>query len=84
MAKLATTKELRSMQINDLLHEIVELELAVGKLRLGVKLRKEKDTGKYRREKRHLARMKTVLTEKRSEQLPTAKPVSTVPTPRKK
>jgi ribosomal protein L29 len=48
------------MSPEDLLKEIRQQENAVVKLRLGVKLGKEKDSAKYIREKKQLARMKTV------------------------
>jgi hypothetical protein len=67
------------MQIADLLREFKAQELLVEKMRLGVKLKKEKDTARYRREKRQLARMKTELTRKAHEQLRATSKVSTVP-----
>lgn len=60
MATLTTTKELRNMTPADLAKEIRAKENEVVKLRLGVKLGKEKDSAKYIREKKQLARMKTV------------------------
>ena len=78
MTKQTSITELRRMQIKDLLGEIRAQEHTVSKLRLGVKLRKEKDTAKYRGEKRQLARMCTVLAEKQTEELPAQKPGSTV------
>lgn len=64
MAAATTLTELRKMRPEDLLKEIRTQENSVVKLRLGVKLGKEKDSAKYIREKKQLARMKTVLTEK--------------------
>lgn len=81
MAKLATTTELRKMPLADLHKEIKEAEVQVAKLRLGVKLRKEKDTAKYVREKKQLARMKAVRSEKQREELQSAKAASTVAAP---
>ncbi len=54
-------KELKNMPLEDLLREIKEQSSVVAKLRLGIKMNKEKDTAKYKREKKQLARMKTVL-----------------------
>lgn len=64
MAQATTIKELRKMQLPDLLKEIAAVQLTVAKLRLGIKLGKEKNSAKYIREKRQLARMKTVASEK--------------------
>lgn len=69
MAKQTSIAELRTMQMKDLLGEIRTQERLVSKLRLGVKLRKEKDTAKYKSEKKQLARMRTVLAEKRADEL---------------
>lgn len=69
MAKLISIIELRKMQPADLRKEIREQEGTVAKLRLGVEMKKEKDSAKYKREKVQLARMKTILTEKQTEQL---------------
>lgn len=69
MAKLVSIIELRKMQPADLRKEIREQEGTVAKLRLGVEMKKEKDSAKYKREKVQLARMKTILTEKQTEQL---------------
>lgn len=63
MATTTTTKELRKMTQADLAKEIREKEGEVVKLRLGVKLGKQKDSAKYIREKKQLARMKTVQSE---------------------
>ena len=48
------------MSPEDLRKEVIAQENTVVKLRLGVKLGKEKDSAKYIREKKQLARMKTV------------------------
>ncbi|MCA9370850.1 MAG: 50S ribosomal protein L29 [Candidatus Peregrinibacteria bacterium] len=63
MSALTTTKELRNMTPEDLAKEIRAQEGEVVKLRLGVKLGKEKDSAKYVRQKKQLARMKTVYSE---------------------
>ena len=81
MASTTTIKELRNMQISDLIKEIKSQRTLVAKLRLGVKMQKEKDTSKYTREKKQLSRMMTVLTEKRAEELQKAIADATVPAP---
>lgn len=73
MSSLTTIKELRKMSAEDLRKEIIAQQNIVVKLRLGVKLGKEKDSAKYVREKKQLARMKTVYS-----------PVSSLPTEAKK
>jgi len=67
MAHLTTIKELRNMQIGDLIREILQHMSLVAKLRLGIKMKKEKDSAKYKREKKQLSRMQTVLSEKKAE-----------------
>lgn len=62
MSSLTSVKELRKMSPEDLLKEIRQQESTVVKLRLGVQLGKEKDSAKYVREKKQLARMKTVYS----------------------
>jgi hypothetical protein len=59
-----TMDELRAMNLQDLAREIKVQTLLVEKLRIGVELRKEKDTAKLRRERRQLARMRTEWTRK--------------------
>ena len=61
MSKNATTTELRKMSPADLRKEVEEKRAIVAKMRMGVALQAEKDTAKYRREKRMLARLITVL-----------------------
>lgn len=51
------------MQEKDLAKEIRDQQNLVVKLRMGVKMQKEKDSAKYIRAKKQLARMKTVLNE---------------------
>ncbi|MDD5751683.1 MAG: hypothetical protein PHS73_04160 [Candidatus Peribacteraceae bacterium] len=51
--------ELRAMQKPDLLREMKAQVILVEKLRLGIRLQKEKDTARYRREKKVFARMQT-------------------------
>lgn len=64
MTRRVTIAELRKMGTKDLQGEIMGKRLEVAKMRLGIVMQKEKDTGKYRTEKRKLARMLTVLNEK--------------------
>jgi len=64
MSSLVSIKELKNMPLEDLLREVKEQSAVIAKLRLGIKMNKEKDSAKYKREKKQLARMKTVLNEK--------------------
>lgn len=63
MAKTVTTAELRKMAPADLRKEISDKRADVAKMRMAVMARSEKDTAKYRREKKDIARMMTVLTQ---------------------
>ena len=69
MAKYATTTELRKMSAKDLQQEIREAKIEVAKLRMGVRLQKEKDTAKYEKERKQVARMETILSEKLSNEV---------------
>ncbi|MDD5469644.1 MAG: 50S ribosomal protein L29 [Candidatus Peribacteraceae bacterium] len=64
MAQIVTITELRSMQVADLAREVRGLRNDVAKMKISIKLGKQKDTGGYRGAKRQLARMLTVLSEK--------------------
>lgn len=66
MATTLTTKELRAMQATDLRKELSEKQILLQKIRLGIELRKEKDTAKLKRERRQISRMQTILREKRA------------------
>lgn len=79
MSAIATTTELRSMQIADLRHELAAHRAIVRKMRLGIHMSKEKDTAKYRREKKALARMTAVMGEKEKEALQKPKRPRRVP-----
>ncbi|MBI3619395.1 50S ribosomal protein L29 [Candidatus Peregrinibacteria bacterium] len=62
MSTTLTTSDLRNMQKEDLVREIRSHRMTLRKMRLGIRMKKEKDTAKYRSEKRTLARMLTILT----------------------
>lgn len=68
MVKYSTPAELRKMSAKDLQAELRDASTSVAKLRLAVHLQKEKDTAKYVREKKQLAVLKTILTEKLQEE----------------
>ncbi len=57
-----TLQDWRGMQQADLLREVATQRGLVARMRMGVRTRASKDTAAYRREKKRLARMMTVLT----------------------
>jgi ribosomal protein L29 len=63
MAKRITSTELRKMSAQDLRDDIRMTKVSIATLHIRVRLQKEKDTAKYKREKKNLARMQTVLSE---------------------
>lgn len=66
MTPSSAMNELRKMQPSDLEREVAAKRMQIAKMRIGVEIRQEKDTAKFRREKKELARMLTVLRQKRS------------------
>ena len=74
MVTKTTIKELRKMNLADLTREIFLQKALVAKMRLGIKMKKEKDTAKYRRERRQLARMETVFAELNSKPMESPSP----------
>ncbi|OGJ83217.1 50S ribosomal protein L29 [Candidatus Peribacteria bacterium RIFOXYC2_FULL_58_10] len=83
MTTETSTIELRKMQIPDLEKELRELTVSVLKMRLGIKLKKEKDTARYRLNRRQIARVRTILAEKQRESLSVKGKTSTLPHPKK-
>jgi ribosomal protein L29 len=63
MATILSTTELRKMSAEDLQKEITSRRAHLAKQKLSIGLQSEKDTGRFRREKRELARMLTVMNE---------------------
>ncbi|MBI2636393.1 50S ribosomal protein L29 [Candidatus Peregrinibacteria bacterium] len=64
MTATTTITELRAMPISDLRKELRIHQTHVRKMRLQITMNTEKDTGRYRREKKQIARMMMVLGEK--------------------
>lgn len=64
MATHLSATELRNMQMDDLRKEIAEKRLVIAKMRINVHMRSEKDTARFLREKKELARMLTIASEK--------------------
>lgn len=73
--------ELTAMPVEDLRKEIVTQRALVSKMRLGIQLNKEKDSAKFRRERRALARMLLAFDAvvKKGKQLKRKPKTSTVP-----
>lgn len=72
MATHLTTKDLRNMQTPELLKEIAEKRLIVAKMHIEIEMRSEKDTARFLREKKELARLLTVMNERPAEKAPAA------------
>lgn len=83
MSHTVSATELRNMQLQDLEHETSAKRMEVRKMKIGISLSKEKNTAKYRREKRLLARMCAILAEKKKQSLPQAPAAPTVSAPKK-
>jgi len=84
MAHASTITELRNMQASELEKDLQEKKLAVAKMRIDIDMRSQKDTAQYKKEKKQVARMQTVLTEKKADGkgLKTAEKTATVRAPR--
>lgn len=82
MASHTTATELRNMQVKDLQKEITSQKAEVARLNMAVTMQKEKNSAKYKHEKKQLARMETVLAEKLSQELLSAPKKSTVSAPK--
>ncbi len=63
MSTHLSAKELRNMQPEDLRKEIAEKRLVVAKMHIEIEMRSEKDTARFLREKKELARLLTVQNE---------------------
>lgn len=66
MSTLTAIKELRTMSVSDLEKELRTQLTVVRKMRIELTLNTEKDSARYRREKKQVSRLQTVLTEKRA------------------
>lgn len=64
MATHLSAKELRNMQMEELRKEVTAKRMLISKMHLDVQLNSEKDTARFRREKKELARLLTVIAEK--------------------
>jgi ribosomal protein L29 len=64
MAQHASMKELLNMSVDDVRRDVREQRATVAKLSMGIRMGKEKNSALYKREKRQIAHMLTVLTQK--------------------
>ncbi len=71
------------MQVDDLQKEIGAKRLVVAKMHIEIRMRSEKDTALFLREKKELARMLTIVQEKKNAKttLKTATKSAKVPAP---
>lgn len=80
MPRTSSSTELRKQPLEDLRREVAAKRLTLAKMRMGLRLQKEKNSGVYKAEKRELARMLTVMNEKNTtEQLLKKKNATTLP-----
>lgn len=91
MPKTTSAAEMRKMSPDDLRKEIAERRASVAKMKLGINMRSHKDTAQFRRDKKEVARLLTVLGEvergsekKDNSTLKDKRKVSTVPASAKK
>ncbi len=78
MADKTTIDELLKLPVKDLRREILSQQMIVARLRITTQMQKEKNTANYVHERKQLARMKTALTKKMTDELSVPKGDSTV------
>ena len=83
MAASLSSKELRKMTVADLRKDIESHKGELAKMRIGLEARSFKDSAKFRRFRKDLARMMTIVNEKEN-QLKEDGSTSTVPARRRK
>lgn len=87
MSTHISAKELRNMQMEELRKEVAAKRILLSKMHIDVQLNSEKDTARFRREKREFARLLTVLGEKEKAEgkdLKKSEKTATVPAPARK
>lgn len=84
MATKVSTQEMRKMQVADLQTEVTDLRKSIAKMRLGLAMRSEKDSAEFRRQKKAVARMLTVLKEKEGAELKPKAKASNISAPKAK
>ena len=81
MSPQSAITELLKMSPEDLHREVRAKRLVIRKLKLQIGMNTEKDTARYRRERRELNRLLTILSEKSASALPKEAKASTVTSP---
>lgn len=86
MVHKTSTTELRRMTMDDIEREIRAKQMTVAKMRLGLKIGSEKDSARYKRERKQLAQLRTVQRDKMEEKgkkglLKTKRSSGTLPAP---
>lgn len=79
MASILTTKELRNTPVDELRKEAVEKGKGIAKMKLALQMQSFKDSALFRREKRQLARMLTIIAEKNGVAAPELKKAAKSP-----
>lgn len=84
MASTLSLTDLRKMQASDLEKDLQEKKLALAKIRLDIGMMSQKDTSQYKKSKKEISRMLTVINEKKAEgmTLKTDEKTATVRAPR--
>lgn len=78
MSSTLSYAELLNMNLQDLSREADSQRMIVRKMRIEISMNTEKDSARYRREKRALARMLTALSKKSNDALSSSAKPSTV------
>jgi len=60
---MLSVQELQTLNKNDLQDELATARTELGQLRISIKTKHEKDTSKAKRQKKYIARIKTVIRE---------------------
>lgn len=84
MASTLSLTDLRKMHVSDLEKDLQEKKLALAKIRLDIGMMSQKDTSQYKKGKKEVARILTVINEKKGEgmTLKTDEKTATVRAPR--
>ena len=84
MASTLSLTDLRKMQASDLEKDLQEKKLALAKIRLDIGMMSQKDTSQYKKSKKEISRILTVINEKKAEgmTLKTDEKTATVRAPR--
>lgn len=79
MPSLTTITELRNMSTEELVREGAQIRSESARIKMGLTLQREKDHAKYQRLKKQIARIETVLSDRRINGLNKTSSPSTMP-----